>query len=303
MKKIEYLVLFLMLLSGNAIAKQPANFTIATYNVRLANHGDSVNGNGWGKRAPYVAKIALFHGFDIFGTQEGFYEQLKDLKQLMPRYEYIGVGREDGKKQGEHSAIFYRTDKFQVLDHGDFWLSEDQTKPNFGWDAACIRVCTWGKFKELSTGLTFVYFNLHMDHKGTKAREESAKLILKRIKEMPKGTPVILSGDFNVDQFSTSYQLLNTSGIVRDAYDKATLIYEPVIGTFNGFDSNNVETGRIDHIFLTDNFTVSKYGILDDTYQTTSKENGNKVEAVEEQKSETRFPSDHFPVMAKVEVK
>jgi len=296
MKKIEYLVLFfLMLLSGNAIAKQPATFTVATYNVRLANHGDSVNGNGWGKRAPYVAKIALFHGFDIFGTQEGFYEQLKDLKQLMPGYEYIGVGREDGKKEGEHSTIFYRTDKFKVLEHGDFWLSEDQTKPNLGWDAACIRVCTWGKFEELRTGMTFVYFNLHMDHKGIKAREESAKLILKKIQGMPKGTPVILSGDFNVDQFSSSYQLLNTSGIVRDAYDKATLIYEPVVGTFNGFDSNNVETGRIDHIFLTDNFTVSKYGILDDTYQAASKENGNKVEA--------RFPSDHFPVMITVEVK
>jgi len=213
----------------------------------------------------------------------------------MPGYEYIGVGREDGKKQGEHSAIFYRTDKFKVLEHGDFWLSEDQTKPNLGWDAACIRVCTWGKFKEVSTGLTFVYFNLHMDHKGTKAREESAKLILKKIQGMPKGTPVILSGDFNVNQFSSSYQLLNTSGIVRDAYDKATLIYEPVVGTFNGFDANNVETGRIDHIFLTDNFTVSKYGILDDTYQAASKENGNKVEA--------RFPSDHFAVMITVEVK
>lgn len=295
MKKIKYLVLFLLLLSVNAMAKQPATFTVATYNVRLANHGDSVNGNGWGKRVPNVAKVALFHGFDIFGTQEGFYEQLKDLKQLMPRYEYIGVGREDGKKEGEHSAIFYRTDKFKVLEHGDFWLSEDQTKPNRGWDAVCIRVCTWGKFKELSTGLTFVYFNLHMDHKGVKAREESAKLILKKIQEMPKGTAVILSGDFNVDQFSSAYKLLNTSGIVRDAHDKATLIYEPVIGTFNGFDSNNVAVGRIDHIFLTDNFTVSKYGILDDTYQATNKENGNKVE--------TRFPSDHFPVMITVEVK
>lgn len=295
MKKIKYLVLFLLLLSGNAMAKQPATFTVATYNVRLANHGDSVNGNGWGKRAPNVAKVALFHGFDIFGTQEGFYEQLKDLKQLMPGYEYIGVGREDGKKEGEHSAIFYRTDKFKVLEHGDFWLSEDQTKPNRGWDAVCIRVCTWGKFKELSTGLTFVYFNLHMDHKGVKAREESAKLILKKIQGMPKGTAVILSGDFNVDQFSSAYKLLNTSEIVRDAHDKATLIYEPVIGTFNGFGSNDIETGRIDHIFLTDNLTVSKYGILNDTYQATSKENGNKVE--------TRFPSDHFPVMVSVEVK
>jgi endonuclease/exonuclease/phosphatase family metal-dependent hydrolase len=305
MKKIEYLLLFLMLLSGNLVANQPATFTVASYNLRQANREDSVNGNGWGQRAPYIAKIALFHGFDIFGTQEGFYRQLQDLKQLMPGYEYIGVGRDDGKKKGEHSAIFYRTDKFQVLDHGDFWLSEDQTKPNFGWDAACIRICTWGKFKEIGTGLTFVYFNLHMDHKGTKAREESAKLILKKIQEMPKGMPVILTGDFNVDQFSPSYQLLNTSDILRDSYDKATLTYEPVAGTFNGFNPNNSPIGRIDHIFLTNDFSVLKYGILDDTYRAVNNENGKKVQvkAVEKQKPEARCPSDHFPVMITVEVK
>jgi len=122
---------------------------------------------------------------------------------------------------------------------------------------------------------------------------------------MPKGMPVILTGDFNVDQFSPSYQLLNTSDILRDSYDKATLTYEPVAGTFNGFNPNNSPIGRIDHIFLTNDFSVLKYGILDDTYRVANKENGNNVhvKADEKQKPEARCPSDHFPVMITVEVK
>ena len=87
---------------------------VATYNLRNANGGDSTNGNGWGQRYPYIAQIVQFHGFDIFGTQEGKYPQLQDLRQAMPGYDYIGVGRDDGKRAGEHSAIFYRTDKFEV---------------------------------------------------------------------------------------------------------------------------------------------------------------------------------------------
>jgi len=305
MKKIKYLLLFLILLSAKSIAKQPATFTVATYNLRQANREDSLNGNGWGQRAPYIAKLALFHGFDIFGTQEGFYGQLQDLKHLLPGYEYIGAGRDDGKKRGEYSAIFYRAGRFQLLDSGNFWLSEDQTKPNLGWDAAYVRICSWGKFREISTGLTFVYFNLHMDHKGTKAREESAKLILKKIQEMPRDMPVILTGDFNVDQFSPSYRLLNTSGILRDSHDKAAFIYEPVAGTFNAFSPDNSPVGRIDHIFLTHHFSVLKYGIPDDTYRVTGKDTENKVQgdAEKKEKSEARCPSDHFPVMITVEVK
>ena len=100
----------------------------------------------------------------------------------MPGYDYIGIGREDGKQAGEHSAIFYRTDKFEVLEHGNFWLSEITDRPNKGWDAVLPRICTWGEFRDKQTGFTFLFFNLHMDHVGVQARAESAKLILKKIK-------------------------------------------------------------------------------------------------------------------------
>lgn len=299
MKRLFYLSLLVFCFTGMVEATSSIDFTVATYNLRQANHEDSVNGNGWGQRAPYIAKLVQFHGFDIFGTQEGFYGQLEDLKRMLPKYEYIGVGRDDGHQKGEHSAIFYRTDKFQMLDHGDFWLSEDQSRPNRGWDAACIRICTWGKFKEISTGFTFVYFNLHMDHMGVEARSESAKLILKKIQAMPKNMPVILSGDFNVDQFSPSYRLLNGSGVLRDSYDKAAFVYDQ-IGTFNEFDINGVSKGRIDHIFLTDRFSVLKYGILTDTYRVDLPESGNISGNTSQQQFKARCPSDHFPVMVVV---
>ena len=124
-----------------------SSFTVASYNLRYANKTDSINGNGWGQRYPVIAKLIQFHGFDIFGSQEGYLAQLNNLKQELPDYDYIGVGRDDGKDAGEHSAIFYRTDKFELIEKGDFWLSETPEKPSIGWDAALPRICSWGHFK------------------------------------------------------------------------------------------------------------------------------------------------------------
>lgn len=95
---------------------QPTTFTVASYNLRNANGNDSLHGNGWGQRYPVIAKMVQYHDFDIFGTQECFLHQLKDMKEALPGYDYIGVGRDDGKTQGEHSAIFYRTDKFDIIE-------------------------------------------------------------------------------------------------------------------------------------------------------------------------------------------
>ena len=149
MKKLIYSFLFVLC---SVFALQAESMVVATYNLRNANAGDSTNGNGWGQRYPYIAQLVQFHGFDIFGTQEGKYHQLQDLKNAMPGYDYIGVGRDDGKQAGEYSAIFYRTGKFEVLDHGDFWLSTITDRPNKGWDAVLPRICTWGKFRDKQTG-------------------------------------------------------------------------------------------------------------------------------------------------------
>lgn len=304
MKKIIYSILFALCAMSLVKAE---SMVVATYNIRYANEGDSTNGNGWGQRLPYIAQLIQFHGFDIFGTQEGYYHQLQDLKQAMPGYNYIGVGRDDGKQAGEHSAIFYRTDKFEVLESGNFWLSEIEDRPNKGWDAVLPRICTWGEFRDKESGFTFLFFNLHMDHVGVKARAESAKLILKKIKEFPKKLPAILTGDFNVDQTNESYFLLDQSGIMRDAYQVADLRYASN-GTFNAFHTDRKTDSRIDHLFLTNEFKVKKYGVLTDSYRTEVKEsavkeqNGNFPKEVALQQFEARVPSDHFPVMIVVEM-
>ncbi len=298
MKKL-ILSLIVLLCAGLLQAQQ---LNVASYNLRNANKGDSINGNGWGQRYPYIAGLVEFHDFDIFGTQECKHHQLEDLKQAMPHYDYIGVGRDDGKQGGEYAAIFYKKDKFKLLDHGDFWLSTETTYPNKGWDAALPRICTWGIFKDKKSGFKFMFFNLHMDHIGVEARKESAKLILAKIKETGGKLPVILTGDFNVDQHNESYELLNESGILRDSYAAAEFKYAPN-GTFNNFSPDLKTDSRIDHIFISKPFTVKKYGVLTDTYRSEASESnkelksGNFPKEVSLRKYQARTPSDHFPVM------
>lgn len=304
MRKILYLVLALAAF-GCSQKPKTAEMNVATYNLRLSNHGDSVRGDGWGQRAPYVAKLIQYHDFDIFGTQEGKHHQLEDLKTMMPEFDYIGVGRDDGAQGGEYAAIFYKPERFELLDSGNFWLSTDTTKPNLGWDAACIRVCTWGKFRDRETDNVFVYFNLHMDHVGVVARAESAKLILQKIKEFPEKLPVMLSGDFNVDQNNESYLLLQNSGVMADAYTTADLVYANN-GTFNDFETDCFTDERIDHIFLSPEFKVKKYGVLTDTYRAPLEEETEAVTSpnfpkeVSLKKYKAHNPSDHYPVAIKV---
>jgi endonuclease/exonuclease/phosphatase family metal-dependent hydrolase len=300
MKLKYYFIVGVVLILAGCQTYRPINFTVATYNMRYANSSDSVSGNGWVQRYPVIARMVEFHGFDIFGTQECLLHQLKDLKKVLPGYDYIGVGRDDGKDHGEHSAIFYRTDKFELLEKGDFWLSDTPEIPSRGWDASLPRICSWGHFKCKDTGFEFLFFNLHMDDRGQKARVESAYLVQKKMKEINKNLPVILTGDFNVDQHSESYKALVAQGNLYDSYEITDLRYI-TNGTFNGFSPNDFTEDRIDHVFVSPGFRVIKYGVLTDTYRNkvASEEKANVKDAPEKIASETyqaRVPSDHFPV-------
>ena len=148
------------------------DLTVATYNIRNENRGDYKRGDGWTVRAPYLCDQLGFENPDLFGMQECLKRQIDYIVKRLPQYAYIGVGREDGKEEGEYSPVIYRKDRFEVLESGTFWLAEDPTKPVMGWDAACKRVCTWGYFKDKRTKRKFYFFNTHMDHVGITARRE-----------------------------------------------------------------------------------------------------------------------------------
>ena len=301
-RKILLITFTLFLVHLQGLAQE---LTIASYNIRNVNKGDSLKGNGWSDRAPVIAQLVQFHDFDIFGTQEGVLQQLIDLKTLAPNYDYIGIGRGERPDKGEFSAIFYKTAVFKLLDKGDFWLSEETTYSNKGWDAALPRICSWGHFEHIETGKTFYFFNAHFDHRGIEARKQSSKLILEQIKTIAGNQPTILSGDFNVDQYNESYHLLANSTHLKDAYELSPIKYA-LNGTFNAFNPNSKRDDRIDHIFLSDDFKVNRYGILTDTYRSivVGEESVESSKAKTKQmKSEARLPSDHFPVMIKVNMK
>lgn len=297
-KVLSLIVVAALALSFNALAL--TRLDVGTYNLRNNHSDDAAEGNGWDVRRNVVAQLLQYHEFDIFGTQECYSDQLDDLKKLMPGYEYIGVARDDGKNAGEHSAIFYRTDKFEVLKHGDFWLNEHPDTPGLGWDAACVRICSWGLFKCKDTGFEFMFFNLHMDHVGKVARVKSADLVVEKIKQLGEGRPTIVTGDFNVDQTHQSYAEFVNSGILVDSYEAAKIRYA-LNGTFNGFHPNLFTKSRIDHVFVSPSFTVAKYGILTDTYRSEAKKADESTEAnapreIRFRRYEARTPSDHFPV-------
>jgi endonuclease/exonuclease/phosphatase family metal-dependent hydrolase len=292
------LVLFFQLLIVVSISAQ--QLIVGTYNLRNHNHDDELQGDGWSQRCPVISKLVTFNDFDIWGAQEVLHDQLNDLLSAMPQYGYLGVGRDDGKTGGEYAPIFYKKSRLKVLKEGHFWLSQHTDYPNKGWDAACIRICTWGFFRDLKTNKKFWFFNLHMDHIGVVARRESSRLVLKKVKEFCGNAPVILTGDFNVDQTHESYRLLANSGVLKDAYKIADMSYA-LNGTFNGFDPFSKTDSQIDHVFVSRQFHVYRFGILTDTYRSLRKDadsakNGNASKDISSQKYDIRMPSDHFPV-------
>jgi len=302
MKKIVVILLLFSLGFGKDLAAQGTEkLVVASYNIRYANSSDSINGNGWNSRCPVITDLLNFNNFDIFGLQEVLDIQLKDLKDNLSTYAYVGVGRDDGKTAGEYAPIFYKKDKFEMIDSGTFWLSENTDYPNKGWDAVLPRICSWGKFREKSKGQIIWFFNLHMDHIGVKARKESAKLVLKQInKKCNDGDIVILTGDFNVDQTNESYAVLHDSGLLKDSYELAKIRYA-TNGTFNAFNTNLKTNSRIDHIFIAGPVTVDRYAILTDSYRgkiekSTKINDPNFPKEVFLEQYIARLPSDHFPV-------
>ncbi|SFT98805.1 Metal-dependent hydrolase, endonuclease/exonuclease/phosphatase family [Algoriphagus locisalis] len=270
---------FLALSLGINTISNAQTHNFATFNIRYANPNDV--GNLWEDRLPQVASLIQFHQIELVGVQEALHNQLVDLKSELG-YSFIGVGRDDGTDKGEYAAILYNPEKFDMLDQGTFWLSPTPEKPSKGWDASLNRVCTWGKFKD-EAGKIFYVFNIHYDHIGQQAREESSKLVMAQVSIINKeNAPAILMGDFNVTPENAAYSTITSSPDWKDARLISQIPTYGPSGTFTGFDWERMPDGIIDHVFVKGNLKVIRHGILTDNY-------GKK------------YPSDHFPVLVEVE--
>ena len=280
MKKLIIFVSLLFLAMAYGKAEDKEVLKIATFNLRMDTPSDGEN--AWFHRKDMVNDLIRFYGFDLFGTQEGFTHQLNDILRLSD-YRFIGVGRDDGKDAGEHCAIFYRSDRFKVLDQGDFWLSEHPEKPGRGWDGTCCnRICTWGKFEDLKNHKQFYFFNVHYEYEGDVARRESSNLMISRIKSIAGNQPVFLTGDFNAFPTEEPIRILNDSGFLNDSYKSTKEAPFGPVCTYHGYDSTIKTEERLDYIWVTDSIQIDKYGVLTNTLY-------------------GHTPSDHFPVMVVAE--
>lgn len=280
MKKLIIFVSLLFLAMAYGKAEDKEVLKIATFNLRMDTPSDGEN--AWFHRKDMVNDLIRFYGFDLFGTQEGFTHQLNDILRLSD-YRFIGVGRDDGKDAGEHCAIFYRSDRFKVLDQGDFWLSEHPEKPGRGWDGTCCnRICTWGKFEDLKNHKQFYFFNVHYEYEGDVARRESSNLMISRIKSIAGNQPVFLTGDFNAFPIEEPIRILNDSGFLNDSYKITKEAPFGPVCTYHGYDSTIKTEERLDYIWVTDSIQIDKYGVLTNTLY-------------------GHTPSDHFPVMVVAE--
>lgn len=275
--KLSFIFLFFsILVATTGFSQKNTPITVATYNLRYNTSNDGIN--AWPNRKEMVKALISFHEFDIFGTQEGLRMQLDGIAELQ-NFAYLGAGRDDGKQAGEHSAIFYRKDRFQVLKSGDFWLSETPDKPGKGWDATCCnRICSWAKFKDLKTKKSFYFFSVHFDHQGVEARRQSGKLMVKKIQEIATDAPVICVGDLN--SLPDTEQVKEIQTILNDSKNVSEMPPYGPEGTFNAFKFDAPMKNRIDYIFTDKRIKVLKYGVLTDS-------------------KEQRYPSDHQPVVIK----
>lgn len=252
--------MLLPLMCFSAPKEKAAKLRWATFNIRLQTPVDDKEGFGWNVRRDRVANYIKKKHLDVVGMQEVLHAQLEDLLARLPEYDYVGVGRTDGKAEGEYSPVFFRKDKFEVLEKGNFWLSETPDVPgSVGWDAALERIASYAKLKDKRTGKVFMAVNTHFDHVGAKARRESAKLIMRKIQEIVGEQPAVVTGDFNVTEDDEAYVTMTTNAFkMNDAYHMDAK-HTGVRYTWHNYcriPASKAE--KIDFIFLTPNISVKR---------------------------------------------
>ena len=279
MKRLALMIMAALVMLPQAVQAQknneePSELKVMSYNIRLDSANDGTN--SWHMRYAATAEMIKDQAPDVFGVQEALSYQILFIEENFRNYECVGVGREDGKKEGEFMSIFWNKKTVSMLKWGTFWLSETPEKPSMGWDAACFRTATWALMKDKRTGRKFYFVNTHLDHKGKMAQKNGLKLIVDRIDKInPDGYPMVLTGDFNMEpdnpnltELDSKMQSTRKIAAETDSHD-----------TFNGWGRGK---GIIDYIYVSGFSSCPEYQTITKRY------------------ADRKFVSDHYPVCAKL---
>lgn len=275
----------LCLPAASAADEQASDVRVMSFNIRYGTANDGEN--HWDRRKEFLVQTIKAFDPDLLGTQETVGFQRDYLAQQLPDYDYLGVGRNDGRESGEMMALYFRKARFEKLAGGHFWLSEtpDQAGSK-SWDSSLPRMVTWVKLRDRRAAATppILFLNTHFDHLGKQARVESAHLLRRQIPALGQGCGVIVTGDFNAAEGSEPYRALfgqieDQPSPVVDPFRTAHPESGPNEGTFTGFKADSVTGARIDWIGVSRDWQIVQAGI-----DRTARDG--------------RTPSDHFPVTA-----
>ena len=273
---LNLIVVVAALLLPQLSIAQSAELKVMSYNIRLGSANDGTN--SWVYRCGATIEMLEDQKPDVFGVQEALEGQVRFLKEFAEDYDYVGVGRDNGKKEGEHMAIFWNKATVKLLKWGTFWLSETPEKPSMGWDAACKRTATWALMKDKRTGDQFYFVNTHLDHVGVEARKNGLKLIVDRIQEInPKGYPMVLTGDFNIKP--TAPELKELDSRMKSA--RKVALKTDSHNTFNDWGKAKSDM-VIDYIYFSGFASCLEY-------QTVTKKYDKRA-----------YVSDHYPIFARL---
>ena len=254
-------------------AQESEGLKVMSYNIRLGSAQDGTN--SWALRYTATGKMLEDQKPDVFGVQEALEYQVRYIEEMCG-YESVGVGRENGKKEGEHMSIFWNKKTVSMLKWGTFWLSETPEKPSKGWDAECFRTATWALMKDKKTGKKFYFVNTHLDHKGTEAQKNGLKLIVDRIAEInPDGLPMVLTGDFNIEPKNPALKDLDAR--MQSARNIAEKTDDHT--TYNGWGKSST---MIDYIYVSGFSSCPEYQTVTKRYE------------------DRKFISDHYPIFARL---
>ncbi len=250
-----------------------------SFNIRLGVVDDGEN--SWKYRNEFLCQTIKKFNPELLGLQEAFLFQIDEILKHFPNMALMGVGRDDGKQGGEYSCILYDKTRFNVDTTETFWFSDTPNIPGSKhWGNNITRICTWAKFTDSKTKKKFYYYNVHLDHESQPSREKSTELLLAKINKQKEILPTILTGDFNCEEENPAIRTILSGGLTDTYRIKNKKIKEE--GTFHAFNGNK-DGERIDFVFTSKQIKTKQSGIIRDSY------NG-------------KFPSDHFPVIAVLEM-
>ena len=254
-------------------AQENEGLKVMSYNIRLGSAQDGTN--SWALRYSATEEMLKDQKPDVFGVQEALEYQIRYIEDMCG-YESVGVGREDGKAEGEHMSIFWNKKTVKMLKWGTFWLSETPQKPSMGWDAACFRTATWALMKDKRTGEKFYFVNTHLDHEGAEAQKNGLNLIMDKIAEInAEGLPMVLTGDFNMEPSNPNLAELDA----RMQSARKIAAQTDSHATYNGWGKSST---MIDYIYVSGFSSCPEYQTVTKRYK------------------DRKFISDHYPIFARL---